>query len=546
MINAVYLDTVAQTARAAMSGTALPSITGKLLSHLPITGIFFAGEDVVTIDADTGKCVIKPKDAPAGTPSLIDTAAELVTVGAETHYLFEWASADSAELRAYLDAQADPSQPVEMRCEIEYAIGGETARIAFPILMQTSYTRPEDPAPSATSDTSWEWLKLRELAGSGIERTVDDTGKTLTWSAPGIATNATAIAAEATARGSADTTLQGNIDTEAATRAAVDGANSDAIIAEAIARGNADTTLQGNINTEATARADADNNLQSNINGKANTSHTHTLSNLTQSGATTGQVPVWSGTAWAPGSASFPRGHIAGLKLAYNSTTLLSIGEGVCRDESNSSNIVLASGLTRGITATWNVGNGGLQPGLTLTASRWYSVWALGAVGFSVGDVMFSDSATAPVIPLPYNTRRRIGWIWVNASSQITPFLQVGEQVTLNTGNTTADVIIAMSGVDTLITLPAPPNTDVMLRAWSSATAGTYKIRIDPTFVSFPTTPVADTSTINGSAGTVGGNFHLNLMTDASSQIHAINSGGSSLNLRLTVRGWIDNRGRFD
>lgn len=32
--------------------------------------------------------------------------------------------------------------------------------------------------------------------------------------------------------------------------------------------------------------------------GKANTSHTHTLSNLTQSGATTGQIPKWNGTAW--------------------------------------------------------------------------------------------------------------------------------------------------------------------------------------------------------------------------------------------------------
>ena len=35
------------------------------------------------------------------------------------------------------------------------------------------------------------------------------------------------------------------------------------------------------------------------LSGKANSSHTHALSDLTQSGATTGQVVTWSGSAWA-------------------------------------------------------------------------------------------------------------------------------------------------------------------------------------------------------------------------------------------------------
>jgi len=40
------------------------------------------------------------------------------------------------------------------------------------------------------------------------------------------------------------------------------------------------------------------------LNNKANTSHTHTLSNLTQSGATTGQAAVWNGTTWIPSTIS--------------------------------------------------------------------------------------------------------------------------------------------------------------------------------------------------------------------------------------------------
>ncbi len=183
MPNVAYLNTATGSAHAAMSGTALPTITGKLLSHLLITGIFFSGDTTVAVDSGSAKCVIKPPASPAGTPSLIDTTAELIMVGSEVHYAFEWASADSAELRAYIDAQADPTQPVEMICEIEYAIGDEISRIAFPIFMLTSYTRPEDPAPSATSDTSWDWLKARVLvSGESITRTIDDTLKTMTLS----------------------------------------------------------------------------------------------------------------------------------------------------------------------------------------------------------------------------------------------------------------------------------------------------------------------------------------------------------------------------
>ena len=44
--------------------------------------------------------------------------------------------------------------------------------------------------------------------------------------------------------------------------------------------------------------------LQAALDGKAATSHTHALSALTQSSATTGQVATWNGTAWVPQTAS--------------------------------------------------------------------------------------------------------------------------------------------------------------------------------------------------------------------------------------------------
>ena len=77
-----------------------------------------------------------------------------------------------------------------------------------------------------------------------------------------ILANATAVVTEATNRANADTTLQANIDAEAAARAT-------AITSEATTRSTADSTLQANINAEATARETADNTLQSNITAEA-------------------------------------------------------------------------------------------------------------------------------------------------------------------------------------------------------------------------------------------------------------------------------------
>jgi hypothetical protein len=174
----IYLDTAAKVARAALTGTALPSVSAKLLSHLKLIIKCFAGADIGTVDSGTMKCVIKPKNAPSGAPSLIDTSAVFSGSGATAQYVFEWDSADSVALRAHIDAAADPTQPIELRCEVEYELSGNAERVAFPIHFETAYTRPEDPAPEANTDTSWEWLKLRAPEANGF--THDDEAKELT------------------------------------------------------------------------------------------------------------------------------------------------------------------------------------------------------------------------------------------------------------------------------------------------------------------------------------------------------------------------------
>jgi hypothetical protein len=44
--------------------------------------------------------------------------------------------------------------------------------------------------------------------------------------------------------------------------------------------------------------------LQTSLDGKADATHTHSLSSLTQSSATTGQVPQWNGSAWVAATVS--------------------------------------------------------------------------------------------------------------------------------------------------------------------------------------------------------------------------------------------------
>ncbi len=70
-----------------------------------------------------------------------------------------------------------------------------------------------------------------------------------------IAARVAAVSAEATTRGSADTTLQNNLNSEIAARAA-------GMSGEATVRQNSDVTLQNNINAESATRSAADNALQ--------------------------------------------------------------------------------------------------------------------------------------------------------------------------------------------------------------------------------------------------------------------------------------------
>jgi hypothetical protein len=85
-----------------------------------------------------------------------------------------------------------------------------------------------------------------------------------------------------------------------------DISGSAAIAATKIADGSVSNTEFQYINSVTS-------DVQTQINGKANTSHTHSLSNITSSGATTGQVATYNGSAWVPNTPSGGSGTVTSV-----------------------------------------------------------------------------------------------------------------------------------------------------------------------------------------------------------------------------------------
>jgi len=106
-----------------------------------------------------------------------------------------------------------------------------------------------------------------------------------------------ALAQEILDRGSADTTLQNNINAEATARALAD-------TNEATARANADTTLQNNITAEATARANADS-AEATARANADTALGNRISTLE---ANEYKVTYWASISSNSGTITKPTG----------------------------------------------------------------------------------------------------------------------------------------------------------------------------------------------------------------------------------------------
>ena len=126
-----------------------------------------------------------------------------------------------------------------------------------------------------------------------------------------------------------------------------------------------------------------------------------------------------------------PMSSITGLTIAndpLNISTHITIATGQCRDGSDTYDLRLLTSLTKRINATFTAGsgNGGLDTG-TVAANTGYWVHLIRRSVDGGLDILFSTSATNPLLPPGYNAFRRIGSILTDSSANIRKFIQHGD-----------------------------------------------------------------------------------------------------------------------
>jgi hypothetical protein len=144
--------------------------------------------------------------------------------------------------------------------------------------------------------------------------------------------------------------------------------------------------------------------------------------------------------------------YVDNLQLSVGTNTLLNVAAGQARDSTNTYDIVSNTVLQLNTAAK---GAGGLDTG-TLTASTLYAVFLIFDPTLNVPvNVLFSLSANNPVMPATrgttYGAFRRIGWILIDASSNIANFYMAGsgKERIVNYNLSITDSIVLSAGAST-------------------------------------------------------------------------------------------------
>lgn len=248
----------------------------------------------------------------------------------------------------------------------------------------------------------------------------------------------------------------------------------------------------------------------------------------------------------------FPPGFIYGLTLSNNSsdaTNDIDIAAGSARDSTDAVNLILSSGLTKRLDATWSVGtgNGGLDTGSI--ANTTYHVYLIKRSDTGVVDVLFSTSASSPTMPTNYDYKRRIGSI-IRSSGAILLFHQYNDNFVLD--NRVADVAFStLSGYTAAGVATAMGSIPLGIQV-----RGIFSVYLA---ISSSSERVYITSMNETDTGVSGGYFTIvedtankDVMTDIEVEMNTNRQlriraayGVGVTAFDIMTRGWKDSRGRF-
>lgn len=273
-----------------------------------------------------------------------------------------------------------------------------------------------------------------------------------------------------------------------------------------------------------------------------------------------------TGTQWLGAGASLAAPAVsmravAGFTLSNDigsPNDTLDVGTGLCA--SDEINFLVRTFLFRDITlkgtitGTWIFGDN--QPKLDAgpaAPNTWYSVFAILNQTVGANDVLFSTSATAPVVPAGYTRKRRIGSFRTDAATHIIPFVQRGDSFSWLTSvldlNANNPGIAAFS---TVLTVPTGVEVQAvtLAGAQNDGNAGAVSLLVSDlaTADQAPDTTLMTTGSAvqNLTAGFVRfGLVPLTVWTDTAASVR-VRASFSDANVFAIIRtlGWIDRLGQ--
>jgi hypothetical protein len=261
---------------------------------------------------------------------------------------------------------------------------------------------------------------------------------------------------------------------------------------------------------------------------------------------TSADVTVWTTDPFAgapvtsPISSALLRGYLAGLQRTANTTTTLTLGEGVAMDDTNTSMLSLPAGTINFAT----VGADGLDAG-TIAANTTYHIFAIGKTDGTVARLA-STSVSSPTMPSGYTLKRRISSLRTAVGGATIPnFTQVGDEFIWSATVSTSNTNFTATTVATIgLSVPTGVQVQGKFRALALAGASGVVTLYSPDQV----TQVANTPAGNASltwAGTAQAAGDFTIRTDTSGQIKGIGTAAGEA-VGIATYGWVDRRGRDD
>ena len=263
-------------------------------------------------------------------------------------------------------------------------------------------------------------------------------------------------------------------------------------------------------------------------------------------------------TASTPANALVTRGQVDGMTLAIGTDTDhdIDVAPGQFTDSANSLTLDNAATITKQIDVDWveGSGQGGFPSSLTLATDTWYHVFAIAKQSGEV-DAGFDTSLTAANLlsdATGYTLYRRLGSVLTDASSNLVPFTQMGDQFLWDTPIEDVNQLISVSA--TLHTLSVPTGIKVVPLAvytWGPppvANLTYYGIVTSPDQTDVTPSSSLFNLILSGynvspaSASTASGHA-LQIRTNTSSQVRSRATGATS-NIVILTSGWLDLRGK--